>query len=73
MHKTSGLSEYLAISKPIGDKQEPTNLEVTFSYQAILSFGGTVSVQSAPGAGTKFTISLPIYNCEEEAKGMNEG
>lgn len=73
MHKTSGLSEYLAISKPVGDKQEPTNLEVTFSYQTILSFGGTVSVQSAPGAGTKFTISLPIYNRGEKAKEMDKG
>jgi len=54
-------------------KSNGTGLGMTFSYQAILSFGGTVSVQSAPGAGTKFTISLPIYNRGEKAKEMDKG
>lgn len=54
-------------------KSNGTGLGMTFSYQAILSFGGTVSVQSAPGAGTKFTISLPIYNRDEKSKEKDAG
>ncbi|GJM69633.1 hypothetical protein HMSSN036_18490 [Paenibacillus macerans] len=42
-------------------KSGGTGLGLTFSYQAILSLGGTVSVSSEPGEGTEFTISLPLY------------
>ncbi|WP_068787200.1 sensor histidine kinase [Paenibacillus phocaensis] len=53
-------------------KSSGTGLGMTFSYQAILSFGGTVNVQSEPGAGTRFTISLPIYTRNEEERGRIE-
>lgn len=42
-------------------KASGTGLGMTFSYQLILSLGGSISVKSAPGAGTEFKISLPIY------------
>lgn len=42
-------------------KSGGTGLGLTFSYQAILSLGGTVAVSSEPGQGTEFTISLPLY------------
>lgn len=41
-------------------KSSGTGLGMTFSYQAILALGGAVAVHSEPGAGTEFTISLPI-------------
>lgn len=55
-------------------KASGTGLGMTFSYQLILSLGGSVSVKSAPGAGTEFKISLPIYarkdeNIKEELEG----
>ncbi|MFC7677952.1 ATP-binding protein [Paenibacillus sp. GCM10028914] len=41
-------------------KSTGTGLGLTFSYQAIRSMNGTVSVQSTPLSGTIFTISLPL-------------
>ncbi len=42
-------------------KAKGTGLGLTFSYQAIQAMGGTVTLKSVHGAGTRFTISLPIY------------
>lgn len=47
-------------------KATGTGLGMTFSYQLILSLGGSVSVKSAPGVGTEFKISLPIYARRDE-------
>ncbi|WP_054956270.1 ATP-binding protein [Paenibacillus dakarensis] len=41
-------------------KSTGTGLGLTYSYQAIRSMNGTVSVQSEPRSGTSFTISLPL-------------
>lgn len=41
-------------------KSTGTGLGLTFSYQAIRTMNGTVSVESAPLTGTTFTISLPL-------------
>ncbi|QCT01850.1 integral membrane sensor signal transduction histidine kinase [Paenibacillus algicola] len=41
-------------------KRTGTGLGLTFSYQAIRSMQGTVSVNSEPQNGTVFTISLPV-------------
>ena len=41
-------------------KSTGTGLGLTFSYQAIRSMNGTVSVESEPFTGTVFTISLPL-------------
>ncbi|MGG6310926.1 ATP-binding protein [Paenibacillus macerans] len=54
-------------------KSSGTGLGMTFSYQAIMAIGGTVTVQSEPGVGTEFTISLPIYaKKDQEAKERDE-
>jgi two-component system sporulation sensor kinase B len=42
-------------------KTRGTGLGLTFSYQAIRELGGSVSVRSAPKAGTQFTIKLPAF------------
>lgn len=41
-------------------KSTGTGLGLTFSYQAIRSMNGTISVKSEPYSGTVFTISLPL-------------
>ncbi|UNK19668.1 HAMP domain-containing histidine kinase [Paenibacillus sp. N3/727] len=41
-------------------KSNGTGLGLTFSYQAIRSMNGTISVKSEPYSGTVFTISLPL-------------
>ncbi|WP_018751108.1 sensor histidine kinase [Paenibacillus sanguinis] len=47
-------------------KASGTGLGMTFSYQLILSLGGSISVKSAPGVGTEFNISLPVYARSDE-------
>lgn len=41
-------------------KSTGTGLGLTYSYQAIRSMNGTVTVESEPHSGTIFTISLPL-------------
>jgi two-component system NtrC family sensor kinase len=36
------------------------------SYGIIKNHKGTITVESAAGVGTTFTIELPIYKAEEE-------
>jgi len=50
------------IFMPFFTTKEPgkgTGLGLSVSYAIIRSFGGTVRVDSAPGAGSTFTIELP--------------
>ncbi len=43
-----------------------TGLGLSVSYGIIKNHKGTIRVDSTPGAGTTFTIELPIYRQEEE-------
>jgi two-component system NtrC family sensor kinase len=47
-----------------------TGLGLSVSYGIIKNHKGTITVESAAGVGTTFTIELPIYKAEEE--GNNE-
>jgi two-component system sporulation sensor kinase B len=42
-------------------KSSGTGLGLTYSYQVIHALGGTVTVASKPQAGTKFTITVPLF------------
>jgi two-component system, NtrC family, sensor kinase len=44
-------------TKPVG---EGTGLGLSISYGIIEKQGGTIRAESAPGAGTKFRVSIPI-------------
>ncbi len=41
-------------------KKTGTGLGLSTSYEIINSFGGNISVSSSPGAGTTFTVNLPV-------------
>jgi len=44
-------------TKPVG---EGTGLGLSITYGIIEKHGGTINVESVPGAGTKFHVSIPI-------------
>ncbi|MFD1174972.1 ATP-binding protein [Paenibacillus puldeungensis] len=54
-------------------KSSGTGLGMTFSYQAVHTFGGTISVESTQGAGTEFTIKLPLYRKKEQGEPWRSG
>ena len=49
-----------------GGRQEGTGLGLSVCYNIIQSRGGRITVESAPGMGTTFSIALPIF---EQAAG----
>jgi two-component system, NtrC family, sensor kinase len=47
-------------------KEHGTGLGLSISYGIIEQHGGTISVESAVGKGTTFTIQLPVTTAEQE-------
>jgi two-component system NtrC family sensor kinase len=44
-------------TKPVG---EGTGLGLSITYGIVKRHGGSISVESSPGAGTAFTVSIPV-------------
>ena len=43
-------------------RSEGTGLGLSISYSIVKKYGGEIRVKSAPGKGTRFTISLPGHD-----------
>lgn len=60
------LFEPFFTTKPPG---EGTGLGLSVIYGIIKKHGGNIEVESVPGQGTTFTVTLPVANREEFARG----
>lgn len=49
----------------VSDKEGGTGLGLFITHEVILSHDGTVDVQSEPNEGTRFMISLPVWDEQE--------
>lgn len=54
-------------TKPVG---EGTGLGLSISYGIVKRHGGTIAVESSPGAGTTFTVSIPVDAREVALSGV---
>jgi len=52
-------------TKPVG---EGTGLGLSISYGIIEKHGGTIHAESTPGAGSKFRVSIPLRDTEEQLR-----
>jgi two-component system sensor histidine kinase HydH len=48
-------------------KGHGTGLGLSLARRIVEAHGGTISVVSAPGRGTQFTVLLPVHRAEEKA------
>jgi PAS domain S-box-containing protein len=62
-------------TKPVG---QGTGLGLSLSYGIVRDHGGTIDVESTPGAGARFTVFLPLKGPdgtprEEQERGLQKG
>ena len=58
-HQRNIFDEFFQLRNPERDRNKGTGLGLTICKRLVDAMGGTLSVQSTPGAGSTFTVTLP--------------
>jgi signal transduction histidine kinase len=56
--------KFYRVGDPLVHNTKGSGLGLSLVQHIVLAHGGVVAVESAPGRGSKFIITLPIYNSE---------
>ena len=56
-------------SRPIG---QGTGMGLTVAYAIVRDHGGSITVNSSPGSGTRFTVRLPFRSTSNSAVTANQ-
>ena len=58
-HLRNIFDEFFQLRNPERDRNKGTGLGLTICKRLVDAMGGTLSVESSPGAGSTFTVTLP--------------
>ncbi len=70
-HQDLVFEQFFQVPHPLQTRAKGTGLGLPYAHRVVAALGGTLSVVSAPGTGTTFTVTLPAP--AEGAPGDREG